>query len=183
MKSSTLLAAALALPLGAFAMPTAVESLMSKLSLPQSVKLGDGSVLPAGKYDVQIEYRGNGNAAEFHFFQGGVFKGKTPAEARGFRAQAPVAVNGPGATVEKDKVDVGSPLTDKSSAAATRGEKWTGFQKVSPGTFSWGAYGFKPGSQGKVFTGPSSLKLQFDSSNSAAGFSAILPYIEKAKPK
>ena len=179
MKSRVLLAFALAVPLGLLAMPTAVENLPSKITLPQAVKLGDGSVLPAGQYDVQIEYRGYGSAAELHFFQRGVFKGKAPAVARGFTAQAPVAVNGPGATVEKDKVS--GPLADKSSAAATRGEKWTGLQKVSPGAFSWGAYGFKPGSQGNVFAGPSSLKLQFDSSNSAAGFSAILPYIEKAR--
>lgn len=167
----------------AFAAPAALNAYRTGITLPQAVRLADGSVLPAGKYDVQIDFKGFGNAAEFHFFQGGVFKGKAPAEARGFSSQAP-AGNVHTAKVVDKRPDPDS-RTDKTSPLDTEQK---GFPKVeapgagTPQTFSWGAHGFNPGLQGKALpTGQGSLKLSFDSANSAAGFSAILPYVEKAR--
>ena len=87
--------AAAVLLLAAGTVSAALNAYRTGISLPQAVKLGDGSVLPAGKYDVQIDYKGYGNAAELLFLQGGVLKGKAPAEARGFPSQAPAAVLAP----------------------------------------------------------------------------------------
>jgi hypothetical protein len=58
-------------------------------SFSKPVQLADGSVLKAGRYDVQIHFAGFGNTAEFEFFQGGVLKGRQRGEARGFPAVAP----------------------------------------------------------------------------------------------
>ena len=60
----------------------------SGVTLTGPVRLTDGHVLAAGPYDVQIHYQGFGNTAEIWFFTGGVFKGKTNAEARGFPSPA-----------------------------------------------------------------------------------------------
>ncbi len=183
MKSPLALAAALAIPLGLAAMPTAVEYLPSRLFLPQAVRLVDGSVLPAGNYDVQIHFKGFGGSAELRFLQGGVLKGKAPAEARGFPSRAPDTATK--LTKDVDKRPDPDSRTDKTSPLDAEQK---GFPKVqaqgagTPQTFSWGAHGFNPGLQGKaVPTGQGSLRLTFDSSNSAAGFSAILPYIEKTR--
>lgn len=191
MKSRVLLAAALAVPLGLSAMPTAVESFLSKVSLNQAVKLVDGSVLPASAYDVKIDYRGYGNAAELLFFQGGVFKGKTRAEARGFPTVAPAGAVGAN-TVKLEKETTGdiekvSPgLKEKKMISTADDAAAKNFWKVSPAgiplEFSWEKAGFHAGQVGVVSPGPrGTVKLSFDSSNSAAGFSAILPYIEKAR--
>lgn len=186
MKAPFALVAALALPLGLSAMPTAVESPASNIVLQQDVKLADGFVLPAGAYDVKIEYRG-GNAAELHFYQGGVFKHKNPAEARGFPAHPGVGSQ-TGGQFPKVVVE-SSPKLDKSSSSADNAnlkqDKYPGNEKPvsagAPQAFSWEAYGFK-GAPGRVVpAGKGQVKLLFDSTNSAAGFSAILPYIEKAR--
>ncbi|MGA7992519.1 MAG: hypothetical protein WCC53_13860 [Thermoanaerobaculia bacterium] len=220
MKAHLALAAALALPLGLAAMPTAVEYLPAgAVTLKQSVKLGDGSVLPAGPYDVQIHYKGFGNLAEFHFFQGGVFKGKTNAEARGFPSQAPATVNGGGTaslkmgikgeSTEKDHKDWSAykeqtgykeqiAHKDETAMKEVLLKDQTGYKEqktalkyegkevpASAGAsqaFSWGGRGFDKGLQGSIVpVGRGMVKLLFDSKNSAAGFSAILPYVEKKK--
>lgn len=192
MKLRLALVAALALPVGLAAMPTAVEYLPSKIAIRQAVKLGDGSVLPAGAYDVQIHYKGFGNAAEFHFFLGGAFKGKTNAEARGFPSQAPAGAADANTLQHTVKLNPGTIAEDKH-APAPSDDKQKGnsaakvFPKVEqagPAThaFSWEKAGFRAGLQGIAAPGgPGMLKLSFNSSDSAAGFSAILPYVEKAR--
>jgi hypothetical protein len=192
MKARLALVAALFLPLGLSAMPTAVEYIPSKISLKQNVKLGDGSVLPAGSYDVQIHYKGFGNTAEFWFFTGGVLKGKTNAEARGFPSTAPAGVAGgsqagflkldgiKGESADakhKDEIDYKEQKADDAALKI----KMDSFPKVedkssssaaSLQSISWG----RPGQA--VQTG-GSVKLSFDSSNSSAGFSATLPLAQK----
>ena len=192
MKVRLALAAALSLSLGLSAMPTAVEYLPSKISLTQAVKLGDGSVLPAGPYDVQIHYKGFGNAAELQFFQNRVFKGKTNAEARGFPALAPAGA----ASAQTVKLQKGTsegkvfpkmedssqgkvfPKMEGSSQEADHKSQSVG----APAAFSWETFGFREGQKGIVNPGPPGMaKLSFDSANSAAGFNAILPYVEKGR--
>jgi hypothetical protein len=185
MKVRLALAAALAIPLGLSAMPTAVEYLPAKISLPQVVKLGDGSVLPAGPYDVQVHYKGFGNAAELQFFQNRVFKGRTNAEARGFPAQPPA-----GAALDTSGKKTSDMKFDGSSAAVkdVKGEaqeshipKWES-PAGAPAAFNWEKAGFRAGQKGVVTPGgPGMLKLSFDSANSAAGVIAILPYVEKGR--
>jgi hypothetical protein len=192
MKSRLALAALLALPLALTAMPTAVEYLPGVLNLKHGVRLVDGSVLPAGRYDVQIHYKGWGNAAEFHFFTGGVFKGKTSAEARGFAPSAPAAVGGTGGAegikkseAELKKVDPATQKGDYLKIEDIKGESADAKHKnkidvQSAASFSWGAAGFRAGALGNdTLSGNGRVKISFDSSNSAAGFSAILPYVEK----
>jgi hypothetical protein len=200
MKARLALVAALVLPLGLSAMPTAVEYLPSRISLKQAVKLGDGSVLPAGAYDVQIHYKGFGNAAEFSFFLGGVFKGKTNAEARGFPAAAPGGVANP-YTVKLQNADakIGD-VKGKDTSVDAKGTKiyepaeqkgGNALPKVAdhksqsvgaPAAFNWESLGFRKGQKGTIMqASPGMLKLSFDSANSAAGFNAILPYAEKAR--
>ena len=190
--------AAAALLLAAATASAALNAYRTGITLPQAVKLGDGSVLPAGRYDVQIDYKGFGNSAELHFFQGGVLKGKTPAEARGFPAQAP----GGAAEAYPVKWQKGSSEVKIESAPEVKLEKVVdpGLQKGVPGSFpkveagekqspagspaasfSWGAHGFNPGVVGKTAPSGRSLKLSFDSANSAAGFSALLPAVQKQK--
>ncbi len=191
MKARLALVAALILPLGLSAMPTAVEFIPSKISLRQNVKLGDGSVLPAGSYDVQIHYKGFGNAAEFWFFTGGVLKGKTNAEARGFPSQAPAVVPGAGQTAlkldgikgesadakHKDEIEVYKEQKADDGALKIKMESFpkvedkSSSSPVSVQSISWG----RPGQA--VQTG-GSVKLSFDSSNSSAGFSATLPVVQ-----
>ena len=188
MKARKLAAAAAALFLAASA-HAALNAYRTGITLPQSVKLGDGSVLPAGKYDVQIEYKGFGNAAEFLFFQGGALKGKTKAEARGFPSQPPGGEEAVGVTGKKVKSTApGAAVDAKGDALDKQIQDKT--SPLLPGSaaakqaFSWGALGFNAG---RLMTAtPASqgmLKLSLDSANSAAGFSAILPYIEQSKKK
>ncbi|MCM3877360.1 MAG: hypothetical protein NEA02_13215 [Thermoanaerobaculia bacterium] len=194
MKVRLALAPALALSLGLSAMPTAVEYLPAKTSLPQAAKLGDGSVLPAGPYDVQIHFKGYGNAAELWFFQRDQLKGKSPAEARGFPSAAPGAAasastlkqqKADGAKIH-DKGEISSPKVD--DAAAQKGINYPKMEATdkqhspanAPAAFSWEKAGFQKGQKGIVTPGPpGKLKLSFDSANSAAGIIAILPYVEK----
>lgn len=193
--------AAAAVLLAAATAFAALNAYRTGITLPQAVRLGDGSVLPAGRYDVQIDYKGFGNAAELHFFQGGVLKGKTPAEARGFPSQAPT-----GAAASQDKkiqkADIYPKVGDiKGETGAVKEVPPDAKLKkvVGPGedktaknlewwdptvlpAFDWQKAGFAAGAQGKAApAGPGSLKLQFDSSNSAAGFSALLPAVQKQK--
>ncbi len=191
MKVRLALAAALSLPLGLSAMPTAVEYLPSTISLTQAVKLGDGSVLPAGPYDVQIHYKGFGNAAELQFFQNRVFKGKTNAEARGFPSAAPGGAPGVAHTVKLQKASSEGkvfPKVEDSSQGKVfpKVEEPAANKKFSPadapGAFSWESLGFRKGQKGTIMqASPGMLKLSFDSANSAAGFNAILPYVEKGR--
>ncbi len=150
-------------------MPTAVEYLPGTLDLKQGVRLADGSVLAAGHYDVQIHFKGWGNSGEFFFLQGGVLKGKAPAQARGFPA-------GPPAGQMQTTKDV-----DKSPAGKV-------FPKVegSAGTpaFSWDRYGFRPGLVVKFTPAGPPLnlsQLSVDSMNGSAGFSAQLPAVVPAR--
>lgn len=160
------------------------DKLPVSLSLPQAVRLADGAALPAGPYDVQIHYKGFGNAAELWFFQKGQLKGKSLAEARGFPSAAP----GGAASASTVKLQKASsegkvfPKVESSSAAADHKaadhKDWS--QAGAPGAFSWENLGFRKGQKGLVMqAAPGMLKLSFDSSNSAAGFNAILPYVEK----
>lgn len=167
MKVRLALAAALAIPLGLSAMPTAVEYLPSKISLTKAVKLGDGSVLPAGPYDVQIHYKGFGNTAELQFFQNRVFKGRANAEARGFPATAPGGTAGAAHTVKLQKDSSEGKVFPKMEEPVAN-------KKISPAgapaAFSWENLGFREGQKGIVAPGPPGmLKLSFDSANSAAG--------------
>jgi hypothetical protein len=198
MKARFVALAALALSVAATA-GIVIEELPAHLSLRQSVRLADGSVLPAGSYDVKIEYRGWGNAATLHFFQKGVPKGSSPAEARGFPAQAPPVLAEPVENKKYQKADEAGAKLDAADAKVVKIEpgddkikiqdKWQPADKSwvppgSPQTFSWGAHGFSPGATGKTApAGPGQVKLLFDSANSAAGFSAILPYVEKGSPR
>ena len=197
MKTRLALAVALALPLGVSAMPTAVEYIPSKISLKQNVKLGDGSVLPAGSYDVQVHYKGFGNTAEFWFFTGGVFKGKTNAEARGFPSTAPAGVAPAGQTAikfdgikgesadhkHKDEIAADGHKADdaalkiKQESFPKTEDKWQ--PAGATNAMGWDRSGFKAGSQGTAVPVGQSVKVSFDSSNSAAGFSATLPVAQK----
>ncbi|HTS01960.1 MAG TPA: hypothetical protein VMN04_05500 [Thermoanaerobaculia bacterium] len=195
MKARFVAIAALALPLVAAA-GIVIEELPASLSLKQAVRLADGSVLPAGSYDVKIEYRGFGNAATLHFFKNGVLKGNSPAEARGFPAQPPPALS-EGVENKKYQKEDGIKKLDVADAKEVKLEpgddkikiqdKWEPADKSSvppgaPQTFSWGVHGFSPGAAGKTApAGPGQVKVLFDSTNSAAGFSAILPYVERAR--
>jgi len=183
------LAAAVLLAAAASA-PAAVDSYMTFVTLPQAVKLGDGSVLPAGRYDVKIDYKGFGNAAEFLFLQGGVLKGKTPAEARGFPSQAPpVSTARKAGEGQKDfvKIDQTAVKLDTAQKAdvklAVEGESihkdHKGEIASAPQSFSWGAHGFNPGMAGRAAPTGDRVKLSFDSAKSAAGFSALLPAVQK----
>ncbi len=200
-----LAAAALAIPLGLAAMPTAVEYLPVTLDLAQGVRLADGSVLPAGHYDVQIHFQGWGNQAIFYFFQHASSKGRLIAEARGFPASQPVAVGGAGGVVagteykpQKDavyvdksqKADVKLEEADKHKLEIEAADKHKieasteltnkKFVPASgPAAFSWGAAGFQAGMRGRVMPIGNSVKISFDSSNSAAGFTVTLPYLER----
>jgi hypothetical protein len=178
-----------------------IEEFPASLALKQAVRLGDGSVLPAGRYDVRIGYKGFGNAAEFRFFQGGALKGTCPAEARGFPSQAPAGVNGDGRTAvkmydikgestEKDhkaytvKLQTADPAAQKVAGDPSAGKVFPKVEDKSqvPGAaqaFSWGAHGFNPGTLGKTAPFGQGLKISFDSANSAAGFSAMLPVVQK----
>ena len=50
----------------------------------------------------------------------------------------------------------------------------------APAAFSWANFGFREGQKGSVTPGPPGMsKLSFDSANSAAGFSALLPAVQK----
>ena len=176
------------LVLAAAAAPAAVDAYMTFVTLPQAVKLGDGSVLPAGKYDVKIDYKGFGNSAEFLFLQGGALKGKCPAEARGFPSQAPAGAADANA-VKLHDVKITDPAAQKGYTVKTNPGTEKVFPKVETGdkvqpgaaaaSFSWGAHGFAPGIVGKTAPAGRSLKLSFDSANSAAGFSALLPAVQK----
>ena len=191
MKTRLALAAALALPLVATA-GIVIEELPAAASLPQAVRLANGSVLPAGPYNVQIHYQGFGNAAELWFFQGGVLKGKSPAEARGFPSTAPAAVTGAGKTGflkidgeanDKDHKSYTVKLqpADKLGTAQTAQKDQTSYKEQKADTagavqsFSWGARGFAPGNVGKTSISGNGVQLRFNSSNSSAGFSATLP--------
>ena len=168
----------------------ALNAYRTGITLPQAVKLGDGSVLPAGKYDVEVRYRGFGNAAEFWFLQNGALKGKAKAEARGFTAVAPpggeseVAVTGKKvkSTAPVAAVDAKGNASDKQNQGSMDFEGIKGSPAVAPQAFSWSALGFQAG--GRMTTTPAGqgmLKLSLDSSNSAAGFSAILPAVAPSK--
>lgn len=176
-----------------------IEELPASLTLRQSVRLADGSVLPAGHYDVKIEYRGWGNAAALHFFQKGVPKGSSAAEARGFPPQAPPVLAAPVENKKYQKADeAGIKLEGLSPDAKMEKVVKPGDDKIkiqdkyqpldkssvppgSPRTFSWGAHGFAPGVSGKTAPAPNGIRLSFDSANSAAGFSAILPYVQTSR--
>jgi hypothetical protein len=169
------------------------DKLPVSLSLTQAVRLADGSVLPAGPYDVQIHYKGFGNAAELWFFQKGQLTGKSLAEARGVPTTAP----GGAASAQTVKLQNASsegkvfPKMEASSEGkvipkAEGSEKSEVITKwvppADPATFNWDKAGFREGQKGTVSPGPPGmLKLSFDSANSAAGFSAILPYVEKGR--
>jgi hypothetical protein len=183
--------AAAVLLVAAASAPAAIDSYMTFVTLPQAVKLGDGSVLPAGRYDVKIEYKGFGNAAEFQFLKGGVLKGKTPAEARGFPSQAPPASTARKAgegqkdfpKVEQTDVKLTTAQATDTHLKRVEGESTHKDHKgeiaIAPQSFSWSAHGFAPGIAGKTVPTGKSLKLSFDSAKSAAGFSALLPAIQK----
>ncbi len=160
--------------------PAALNAYRTGITLPQAVKLADGSVLPAGKYDVEIDYRGYGNAAELRFLQGGVLKGRAPAEARGFSSQPPASgKTSSDESPKEQKVVKLDPAAQKGVLDAQQ----KGFPKVEPGPgaseFSWGAYGFHPGAVGRTTPQGQSLKLSFDSANGPSGFSALLPAVRK----
>ena len=202
MKLRFALAASLALCLSAIA-GIVIEELPGAVSFTGPVRLTDGHVLAAGPYDVKIHYQGFGNTAEIWFFTGGVFKGKTSAEARGFPAGSASALSGPGAskivmddespkeTREKVydaqvKLVPGdqSPVKVYPKAEGTDDKVDKKYVKMSPATstesFSWGARGFQRGLKGQALpSGRGFVKLSFDSSNSPAGFSALLPAVQK----
>jgi hypothetical protein len=179
--------------------PAALNAYRTGITLPGAVRLADGSVLPAGKYEVEIDYKGWGNAATLSFFQGGIFRGKSPAEARGFPSQPP------GAAASSDTFakigDIKGETLEKSPDAKLKKVVLPGDEKVNveskgfdkrdkvapvPAPFDWAHAGFPAGSPrpGIARTlGDGSVKLSFDSTNSAAGFNAILPFIERGKEK
>jgi hypothetical protein len=190
MKARLALTAALAFSWAATA-GIVIEELPGTVTLKQAVRLTDGNVLAASAapYEVKIHYRGFGNTAEIWFFTGGVFKGKTNAEARGFPSQAPpVSTARKAGEGQKDFVKIDQKvvkLDSEQKAVKFEGVKGessekdhTGSVEMSPG-FAWGTHGFNPGAQGKVVPSGKSLKLSFDSANSAAGFSALLPAVQK----
>ena len=199
MKARLALVAALALPLGLSALPTAVEYLPGTISLNPGVKLGD-KVLPAGSYDVQIHYKGFGNTAEIQFFQNRVFKGKTNAEARGFPSTAPAGVSGGGTLDHKTadpylkyegkqdlKLDAnkdwgsagGSQAGYKEQKADYKEQKADKIAGAPQAPSFWGAHGFAPSATGQAVQTGGSVKLTFNSSNSSAAFSANLPVAKK----
>jgi hypothetical protein len=192
MKARILAAVVLALGFAGSARAAQEDFFRGTLDLKQAVRLGDGSVLSAGKYDVKIDYKGFGGSAEFLFLQGGVLKGRTPAEARGFSSQAPA---GAGKTVSdespKETANDKSVKLDQAVKLDPAAQKGTqaNFPKVDAGdksspaggatAFAWSAHGFNAGAQGKVVPTGKSLKISFDSANSAAGFSALVPAVQK----
>jgi hypothetical protein len=179
----------------------------TSIRLGKAVQLGDGSVLPAGSYDVRIHYAGQGNVAEFEFLRAGVVKGRQRGEARGVSGSGAKALP-PSATQLKYedpnlKVKSTGEVQDKSSqpspqdkaqgtalkyetsagkVAGVKGENQDKDHKswTSPGqaqAFSWGAAGFGPGTQLKQTEGGGTLRLELDSSNSSAGIIAILKVV------
>jgi hypothetical protein len=195
MKTRLALAVALTLSLAATA-GIVIEELPASLSLKQAVRLADGSVLPAGPYSVQIHYKGFGNSAEFWFFQGGVLKGKSPAEARGFPSTAPAGVTGAGQAgflkIDGEANDKDHKIStvklqpaDKLGTAQTAQKDQTSYKEQKADSagavqsFAWGAHGFAPGLTGNALQTGGSVNLSFNSSNSSAGFSALLPAVRK----
>ena len=191
-----MLAAALLLAAGLAA--GALNAYRTGISLSHPVRLADGSVLPAGKYDVEIEYRGWGDAATLNFLQGGVLKGKAPAEARGFPATDPSITTATGQHFPKLEQKGEPPavkieelpevklkkVVEPGDDKVQKVDKWEKWDKVAPvgaPSFDWAHAGFgtppRPGLARAL--GDGSVKLSFDSSNSAAGFTAILPFIER----
>jgi hypothetical protein len=196
MKARFALAVPLALSLSAAA-GIVIEELPGTVSLEQAVRLSDGHVLPAAAapYGVQIHYQGFGNTAEIWFFTGGVFKGKTNAEARGFPAGPPPAQGDSALNASKDASKIVDPSAKLDSADQSTAKVFPKVEapdakvdkkyiKMSPAgasqTFSWGARGFQKGLTGKAVPyGRGFVKLSFDSANSAAGFSALLPAVQR----
>ncbi len=194
MKVRLALAASLLVLAGAAG--AALNAYRTAVTLPESVKLGDGSVLVPGRYDVEIHYKGFGGAAEMWFLQKGQLKGKTDAEARGFPSREPAAVNGDSEAVKlrpaDDKAVKLRPADEKAVKLRPADDKAV---KLAPATeygpkrlpagepqgFSWSRYGFNPGIAGKAVPAGRELKISVDSRNSAAGFNAILPYVEKGR--
>jgi hypothetical protein len=203
MKARCALAASLVLCAAATA-GIVIEELPGTVLLKQTVRLSDGHVLPASAapYDVKIHFQGFGNTAEIWFFTGGVFKGKTNAEARGFPSSPPGAPGGPGAArIVADESpkefkfrnadDVQVKLVPGDPAAQKGFPKVESTEKVdkkyvkldSAGaaqTFSWNTHGFQKGLKGQATVSSRGfVKLSFDSANSPAGFSAQLPAVQK----
>jgi len=190
---------AAALLLGAGLAIGALNAYRTGITLSQAVRLADGSVLPAGKYDVEIEYKGWGNAATLNFLQGGVLKGKAPAEARGFPSTDPSLATATGEhfpKLEQKGDQAGAKVVEESPEVKLKKvvnpvdekgqkvDKWDKWDKVAPvatSSFDWTHAGFgNPPHPGVVRAfGDGSVKLSFDSTNSAAGFSAILPFVER----
>ncbi len=191
MKARFTLAASLALSLAATA-GVVVEELPGTVALTEPVRLTDGHVLPAAPYDVKIHYQGFGNTAEIWFFTGGVFKGKTNAEARGFPSLAPAGAAAPGdAKLKKYDPEIKG---ETDPAAGKVFPKVEGpddkvdkkYIKMSPATatesFSWGAHGFQKGMKGQAVSSIAGfVKLSFDSANSPAAFVATLPVAGKLR--
>ncbi len=194
MKVRAALVAFLACTFSAYA-GIVIEEFPASLALKQAVRLGDGSVLPAGPYDVQIHYKGFGNAAEFWFLQGGALKGKSPAEARGFSSQPPpgsgqAQVAGiKGESTEdkhKDTIEASTVKLRPADPGLQKGhvEKFDPTFKFwqpagSSLKFSWEKAGFRAGQKGVASPGGPHVKISFDSANSAAGFSALLPAVQR----
>ncbi len=194
MKARFALAVPLALSLSAAA-GIVIEQLPGTVSLKEPVRLTDGHVLAAAPYDVKIHYQGFGSTAEIWFFTGGIFKGKTNAEARGFPAVPPPAQGDSALNASKDAsktVDPAVKIVAPDQTAQKGFPKIEGtddkvdkkYVKMSPAgasqTFSWGARGFQKGLAGQAVPyGRGFVKLTFDSANSAAGFSALLPAVQR----
>jgi hypothetical protein len=182
-----------ALLLACLSASAALNAYRTTINFSQAVKLPDGNILRAGLYDVEIEYKGFGNTAQFHFFKGKTPLGTMPAEARGFPSQPPPA-DGKAGDVKKfdpTKVEVDDTKLKKPSNPSDQnakvldkttplGDKWPG-ESPDAHAFSWGAYGFTPTVTGKSVPVGQSVKISIDSSNSAAGFFAVLPAAPKGK--
>jgi hypothetical protein len=184
----------------------------TSVNFGKPVQLGDGSVLPAGRYDVQINFAGKGNTAEFVFLQHGAVKGRQRGEARGFPVAGPVGQS-PAATYLKYedpalKVKSTGGVQDKTTPLNPQyKEQGTALKEVGAGKvidikgesqdkdhkgevvgvaqarpFSWGAAGFGPGTQLKQTEGGGTLTLNLDSTNSPAGIIAILKLVPAVKP-
>ena len=172
MKARLLIAATLLVAAGAAS--AALNAYRTGISLQQGVRLGDGTVLPAGEYEVEINYKGYGNAAELLFSQKGNLLGRCPAEARGFLATAN--------QVSEVHVRAWDPAQSKQIVGSSKSgaQPATTAPMGAPAAFSWEKSGFRAGQKGVAAPGsPGMLKLSFDSSHSSAGIIAVLPYVEK----
>lgn len=181
---------------GAASAPAALNAYRTNVRLAHDQKTTDGKLLKAGPYDLEINFAGKGNTAEFVFHQGGAVVGRQTAEARGFQASGPEGgARSPEtkwqsdgkpivATEDAKNFPPGDPRTVKLNPSQQKVNKLQdekgGVVQGNPAEFTWAAAGFGPKVAPKTTQGPAGrLIIAVDSANSAAGFrTELLPAVQ-----